>query len=636
MMRDPVQDQALLSQIAVSSRLRGARRLGTSVLRVPWVTLGVLALVAATGFANGGYFPSSWGWSTLAAGWAAALALVAGGRGALGRAGGVAAGGLAGFSVWTALSVAWSDNPTATVLAAERTSVYLAAFLAALLWARDRPERLLHGAWAAGVVLAGWALLTRLVPDRWGVTDPISGYRLSEPIGYWNSLGLLAALAALLGLGLAARGSSLPLRAAGAASVPILTGTLYFTFSRGAWLVLAVGLGTMVLVGPGRLQLMAVLVAITPAAALVVWRAAVSSALTTAGSPMPVMAAQGHRLLPIVVAAATLAALATLAVTRAERFVRVPARVKRALAYGVLAVTLAAVVAGLGAISPVGSVEHVWHEFATGTPSGSGTLNTRLFAVGGNGRVTLWRVAWRDVEAHPLLGSGAGTYQEAWFRQRPLAISVHNAHNLYLETLAELGPLGLALLLVFLLPPLLVVGRVRNRPLTVAAVGAYVAFLVHLIVDWDWQITSVALVGVFCAAFLLSGDDRPLRPRVRNALLGGAVLIAAAGIYTIASQLPLSRLSVAIDHGNWAGAEHDAREASALAPWSEQPWLELGEAELNAGRLASARPTLHKAVADAPGDWAAWADLVRATSGHARAKALARLLKLNPLDQEAR
>jgi hypothetical protein len=593
--------------------------------------LGVFALVAATGFAGGGYFPSSWGWSTLGAGWAAALALVSG-KGALGRAGAIAAVALAAFCVWTVVSVGWSGDPTASVLSAERTVVYLAAFLAALLWARDRPERLLHGAWAAGVVLGGWALLTRLVPDRWGITDVISGYRLSEPIGYWNSLGLLAALTGLLGFGLAARGSSWLLRALGAATVPILAATLYFTFSRGAWLALALGLVTMVLVGPGRLQLLAVLAATAPAAAFVVWRASVSPALTTAGSPMPQMAAQGHRLLPIVAAAAALAALATLAVAWAERFVQIPAGVKRALSYAVLVVTLAAVVAGLTAISPAGHVERLWHEFATGSPSEGGTLNTRLFSAGGNGRVTLWTVAWRDAEAHPLVGSGAGTYQEAWFLHRPNAFRVQNAHNLYLETLAELGAVGVALLLLFLLPPLLVVRRVRDRPLTVAAVGAYVAFVAHVIVDWDWQITSVSLVAVLSAAFLLSVAGPPLRGRARDALLASAVLLAAAGIYTIASQLPLSRLAVAINRGDWAAAERDAKQASAVAPWSEQPWLQLGAAELNAGRLVSARPALRKAVAAAPGDWAAWLDLARASSGRARASALARAVKLNPLE----
>jgi len=59
-------------------------------------------------------------------------------------------------------------------------------------------------AWTA--IAAAWSIdVTQTVPDRFGVVDPISGDRLSEPIGYRNALGLLAAMGALLGAGLATR-----------------------------------------------------------------------------------------------------------------------------------------------------------------------------------------------------------------------------------------------------------------------------------------------------------------------------------------------------------------------------------------------------------------------------------------------
>ena len=67
----------------------------------------------------------------------------------------------------------------------------------------------------------------------------------------------------------------------------------------------------------------------------------------------------------------------------------------------------------------------------------------------------------------PLLGSGAGTFADWWLRERSTPISTREAHSLYLETLAELGPLGLALLLVALAAPLsrqLVPAAGRSRP----------------------------------------------------------------------------------------------------------------------------------------------------------------------------
>src|SRR5579862_4785962 len=154
-----------------------ARPLRRVALRTPWLALASLVLVAGTGFAGGGYFPSTWGWPLLAAGWVAALALLADEPVALSRPAVAAATLLAALAVWTAASAAWSIDVTQTVLEAERTSVYVAALLAALLWARRHPERLLHGVFGGAALLCGWALVTRLVPDRFGVVDPISGYR---------------------------------------------------------------------------------------------------------------------------------------------------------------------------------------------------------------------------------------------------------------------------------------------------------------------------------------------------------------------------------------------------------------------------------------------------------------------------
>ena len=102
-----------------------------------------------------------------------------------------------------------------------------------------------------------------------------------------------------------------------------------------------------------------------------------------------------------------------------------------------------------------------WHSF-TAPPSGTGSsLNNRLFHLSGTGRIDHWRVAAHEVTAHPWLGSGAGTFGEYWFKDRPTRVIVHDAHNLYLETLAETGPIGLALLVLLLAG--LIAGAARSR-----------------------------------------------------------------------------------------------------------------------------------------------------------------------------
>ena len=106
--------------------------------------------------------------------------------------------------------------------------------------------------------------------------------------------------------------------------------------------------------------------------------------------------------------------------------------------------------------------------------------------------------------AHPLLGSGAGTFERAWLHYRALPSATVDAHNLYLETLAELGPFGLFLLAAVLAVPLTAVATARRRdPLAVAAAGAYIAFLAHAAVDWDWEMPVVTLVALVCAVVVL-------------------------------------------------------------------------------------------------------------------------------------
>ncbi|TMM12709.1 MAG: O-antigen ligase family protein, partial [Actinobacteria bacterium] len=139
---------------------------------------------------------------------------------------------------------------------------------------------------------------------------------------------------------------------------------------------------------------------------------------------------------------------------------------------GLAAATLLVVLGGVGgglalarAGGPAKLVGNAYDAFVSPERPTGQDLNSRLVNLSGSGRADYWRVAWREFTENPVLGGGAGSYERYWLRDRPNAFFARNAHNLYLEVLAELGPIGLLLLCVALGTPLVAAVRLRRRPL---------------------------------------------------------------------------------------------------------------------------------------------------------------------------
>src|SRR6059036_1126881 len=131
--------------------------------RVALLAFGFVVSLAAS---EGGYRPSAWGWTALVAWWLAALGLVLGRGARPGRRELVGLGGLAAFSGWMLLSLAWTSSTTKTVLEVERAAMYVAVVAMLVLLARPRNiPALLAGTWAGVSVVALYALATRLFPE---------------------------------------------------------------------------------------------------------------------------------------------------------------------------------------------------------------------------------------------------------------------------------------------------------------------------------------------------------------------------------------------------------------------------------------------------------------------------------------
>jgi len=357
------------------------------------------AAVVLLSFADGGFFPNAWRAGALAFACAAGLALVASGPRRPTRAEALLVGGLAAFALWAAVSAAWSIDPDASLLDAQRTLLYVAAAVAALLVR----GALLAGTLAGVVAVCVYSVSERLVRGEPEPPDPLQGTLLYEPLGYANGLGALAAFGIPLAVGLLGRRPVLL-----AAVLTPLLGVLVLTGSRAAMIAAVAG-------------------------------AAVTAALRW-GSPSAVRG--------IVAAAAAALALAL--------------------------------------VLPAGS------------------LADDLAPHAGQ-RAWYWHVAWGDVGEAPVVGRGSGTFALSWAEEQPVPQSVRDAHSLYLETLAELGLVGLALVALALAPPLVAALR---RPAAPAAAGAYVAFCLHAGLDWDWELPAVTVTGLLCGCALLLAHER--------------------------------------------------------------------------------------------------------------------------------
>jgi hypothetical protein len=484
---------------------------------------------------------------TLAAGVTAAAAL------ALGRAGRPLDGAwslglLVAFGGLTALSVVWSVQPDASWHDAGRMFAYSGVFAAAVALARVAPDRwpaLLGGAALAAVVVCAYALATKVFPAQLAAGNAYA--RLEEPFGYWNALGLTAAMGAICCLWLGSRRSGHALLSALAyPAMGVLLLTLVLAYSRGALAAFAVGLVAWLCMIPLRLRGAAVLiVGAVGAAGAAAWDFS-THALASEHIPLAERTSAGHQLGAVILAMLIALTLAGIAISFATSR-RAPSPLARRRAGAtLLALIVLAVLAFGGALAHshrgfTGSISHAFD--AVTNPNAKPPPNTpgRLTAVA-SVRARYWKEALQVFAAHPALGSGAEGYATAHLRYRRETLNVRHAHGFVVQTLADLGIAGLVLVLALLLAWMAAAGRAthpfnrrwsrwqawrrlragpaeerpgwralapgESRAYTAERIGLLsmlclvIVFGVHSLIDWTWYVPGNACVALLCAGWL--------------------------------------------------------------------------------------------------------------------------------------
>jgi hypothetical protein len=304
---------------------------------------------------------------------------------------------------------------------------------------------------------------------------------------------------------------------------------------------------------------------------------------------------------------------------------------------------IAAVVA-VAAGAPAYADRQVDRFLDTGPVITTDDARDRLTSFNNNGRVEHWEVAveaWREAR---LKGTGAGTYQNLWNRDRDIPFQVVDAHSLYLEVLSELGVVGLVLLLaslVALCAGLLWRLRGPDRPAAAAVLAATVGWAVHAGVDWDWELAAVTVwvfgLGGVALARTSPREPRPL-PRLARVVAGLCCLGLALAPYALwRSQEHLSDAVAAFRADDCPRAVDAALDSLSAVGARAEPWELIAYCNVRAGSGALAVDAARAAVARDPGDWEySYAlALVSAAAGEDPRDAAEEALRLNPLQPEA-
>ncbi|HEX8066690.1 MAG TPA: O-antigen ligase family protein [Thermoleophilaceae bacterium] len=534
------------------------------------------------------------------------------------------------YAAWTLASALWSDAPSRALIEFDRVLLYLTAVvLFGSIGADRRRVRLLAWGVAAGlcaVCLPG--LVSRILPDVWPTEPNIANNRLSYPVTYWNALGIMAGVAIVLCSHLAsrARGARLP-RILGAAAVPPLACTLFFTFSRGA--IAATILGVLAFVALARPRgLLAALVATGPATAVALVFAYRADALATQDPTSAEGIDQGKGvaavlLLCVLAAGGIRWAMLRLDDRLARRQWLVEPRLARRASRGA---AILAAVAFLAAGGP-GWVGDEYDRFAEGSGATPNTdLRERLTDFGNNGRIDHWRAARRGFAEDRLHGSGAGTYQLLWERHRSLIFAVSDAHGLYFEVAGELGVVGLLLLvgaILTILAGLARRARGESRPLYAALFAAGLAWAVHAGIDWDWEMPAATL-WLFAAGAAALGAPRaeapagtdgeaappaaagaapPMDGSWRAPIAVALVAVAVTPVLLAISQNRLRDASRAFVAGDCPRAVDRALDTSSVLAVRPEPYAIVGYCQVRRGFGQQGVRAMEKAVDRDPGNW---------------------------------
>ncbi len=613
--------------------------------------IGLMAVAPASiiylSFSQGGFFPDSTGLAAIAFSVALVLRTTLAEHPFAGfsRALGVLLLALALFAVLQLASAAWSHDTARALDEYDRTLLYLMAF--ALFGSFPRTSARLR--WLIRSLTAGMTavcvagLMSRVLPHLWPSPTSFWANRLDYPLTYWNSEGLLAAVATILLIHVASSEDEHPIaRVLAAIFVPATATTILLTFSRGALAVAILGVVAYLVIGRPHAWLGAA-VALIPTSAVALHAAYAAELLASDHPTSPAAVAQGRHVALIVglcmLAAGCLRAVMLLPDRRVARALEDRGR-------PLLRGRTVAIVAGLSAavlllgLGLSGFIGREYDQFAHGRGAHPGLTRNRLTNASGEGRLQLWRIGLQAFRARPLLGYGAGTYELYYAQHRSTSRTDTDAHELYVQALAELGIVGFIPLATVIVGILVLLARRIRGPDRTAYAALFLialAWAISAAFDWHWEMPAVTLWLFIIAGAGLSGEigsgPNQSPPRNRAALAVGWLVLAVAPLLIGVSYLRVRASGEALAAGNCVKARQSAFSSISLLSVRPEAYEIIGFCDLQIGFPVEGLAAAQKAESYEADNWnySYGLAIARAENGLDPRPAAARALRLNPL-----
>jgi hypothetical protein len=509
---------------------------------------------------------------------------------------------LAATAVLAALSIAWATDQGRAFGEAVRVSFYLGLFaLAACTASRAGIRQWLGGLTVGVATVTVLGVVAYLQPGL--LTEPgnevaNAAGRLSYPLGYWNAMAALFAMAVILLVYGGAQAPTRALRSTSTALFPIAVLGIWLADSRGGVVAAVLGLGILLAASPERpRQLVSLLIGTVGGAVLITIGAGMDALRDGLGDSA--MRADGDLLSIVVVLVVTVAAAAAWALD--DRRIRV--NLPRPARLGVVASLAIALVAGVIAAKPT-------ERFNDFKQQPSGRQAATAADLSSNGRWQFWTAAVDAFESAPAAGIGEGGYEDYWARNADVPIFARNAHSLPLQQAAELGALGIALFTGFL-AAVAVAAHAKFRAGREAGGGVLVAVIaaaaVGASIDWTWEIPAAFAPAVVGAGLITA--SAPL-PRLRRdgywlgaATVGVAWVAMFSGALVVLSEIELQRSRDAALSDQVSVGIHRAEDARTVTPWSAEPYLQLALLEEEQGNFEQALHQIKQAEDRDSEDW---------------------------------